>query len=144
MHLTGGPQSARDENEGASKTTVYRLPRFRLDWGRKAGCEEWRQRGKARVCISKNPSKPMRGQCFTWRNTQSYSAWLGSRNLPIIKNLKFLLGGSHGHYLGLLRQSFLVAPSKGTRLANVWRPDMHWRRLLRLVLERLNCGVVIF
>jgi hypothetical protein len=42
---------------------------------------------------------------------------------------------------GLLRQSVQVAPCKGARLANVWRVDLYWRRLLRLVLGLIRCEI---
>jgi hypothetical protein len=82
----------------------------------------------------------MQGQCFTWRNPQSYSGYFGPKICQSSK-IPSLHGGLHGHYLGLLRQAVQVAPSKGTRLANVWRVDFHWRRLLRLLLGLIRCEI---
>jgi hypothetical protein len=60
----------------------------------------------------------------------------GFQNLPINK-----IPSLHGHFSGLLRQPVQVAPSTGTRLANVWQVDIHWRRLLRLVLGLIRCEI---
>jgi hypothetical protein len=46
-----------------------------------------------------------------------------------------------GLQLRLLRQSVQVDTSKCTRLTNVWRVDLHWRSLLRLVIGLIRCEI---
>jgi hypothetical protein len=82
----------------------------------------------------------MQGQCFTWGKPQSYSGYFGPKICQSSK-ITSLHGGLHGHYLGLLRLAVQVAPSEGTRLANVWRVDFHWCRLLRLLLGLIRCEI---
>jgi hypothetical protein len=86
------------------------------------------------------PSKPHAGPMFYMEKPPIILRLLRSQICQSSK-IPSLHGGLHGHYLGLLRQAVQVAPSKGTRLANVCRVDFHCGRLLWLLLGLIRCEI---
>jgi hypothetical protein len=110
----------------------------KLRWGGPRSSLEHSQRSNF-VCIP-SPRKPHARPIFYMEKSPIIPRLRRSQICQSSK-IPSLQGSLDGHCLGLLRQSVQVVPSRGTRLVNVWRGDLHWRKLLRLVIGLIRCEI---